>query len=639
MRAYIESMKSKVWTGVARALVAVACFGCAPVAVAANYGPVIVTWNVETSDDAAALETLNIDIPATYFVTGSFAERHRELVLGFQASGTIGSLTYSHPDLTELDDDALHRELVLGKLVLEEVLGAPVTWFRAPWLASNQAVTRELASLGFTYDSSNLERWSDQLHLAELPISVEDGGQRPVSDFDLFADQAMTDDQALAWLLARLDERAGTGRPLVALLRPRIMAQHPALLDRFVSAARADGAEFITADQWIQRNRRPTGKRRALWVDLSQGPVDAALLRKDIDATGFTDVFLQARDADGIRYYQGSEADTPDQSQRFGEIVDALKGSDVNVHAWIAVNRDPWQATTHPERAMVSIDRERSQTWVSPAHADVQRALGEQIAVLLDRYRLDGIHLDYLRFPDLNHDFASNEVRTFRETYATDDVSLREMFDANYNAWVGRRSEQVRDLLKGVAEQLDARDGKRPELSVAVYADAATSYRVMETMGQDLSKLAPLADFLVPMAYLREQQRWPEWIENVGLAARARVGKTPLLAGLEAFQRPPAVTYTREEFGEAVDQAHRVFDGIAFYHYASLFGRSGGPADMPTGALDEALGAPAHIAVSPPATDPEHRDPISPSWPRYAALALVSLAAGAAAARGRSKRK
>src|SRR5262245_19365234 len=170
--------------------------------------PLLVTFELADDTDAAALSASAFERPATFFVTGAFAERHPALVRELAAHSTIGSLGFAQPDLTRLDPDALHRELLLGKLVVEQVIGRPVEWFRTPALASSPSVVREAKRVGFRYDSSDLERWARQADLYAVPVSTEDRGERPASDHALFHQIGLSDEAALAWLMARYEERA-----------------------------------------------------------------------------------------------------------------------------------------------------------------------------------------------------------------------------------------------------------------------------------------------------------------------------------------------------------------------------------------------------------------------------------------------
>jgi hypothetical protein len=613
--------------------------------------PLALTWELATDADAEALATLSArDVPATWFVTGAFAEAHPELVRALP--GTVGSLGYDYRDLSTLEEAALHREMQLGKLVLEDVRGSAVTWFRAPMLAGSDAVLREAAGLGFTADSSEPERWGQQLRMIELPVSVADGAGALVSDHDLFEVRGLDDDRALEWLEARLRERTATGRSLVLALAPRRWAGRESLFERFLARARAAGFEPISAQTWLARATAAPSRRLGVWVDLSQHPHDPTTLRRDVEAAGITDVYLQVRDPDGMRYWPYPAVPAPPPADRIGPIIEALADTDVRIHLWLPVLRDPLQASRHPGDAMVGRDGTVSREWLSPTATRVHAELVDTVGELVRRYRPDGLHLDYLRYPDLDHDFAVDVVDTFRREHRADDISVDAMFDEFYNDWVEERAERIAALTEALAlaaRHTSAGIGRSSiEVSAALYADAATRYRVMETMGQDYARLARHLDTVVPMAYLGEQRRSPAWIPLVAAATFYRAGARQRLVGLESYQRPPEVEWSADTFRGALELASRGWQGRVFYAYGYLFGRGPAAANLPPQALAMVTGA-AGAGDLPPAVGATAVSAVEASseaaaagrglgWMPYAAVLALFGLAGLAAAAGRRRR-
>ena len=98
------------------------------------------------------------DAPATFFVLGWVAHRFPNLVREIHRAGhEIGSHSYWHRLIYDLTPDEFRADLRLSKSVLEDILGEPVTSFRAP----SFSITRRslwaldvLASEGFCWDSS-----------------------------------------------------------------------------------------------------------------------------------------------------------------------------------------------------------------------------------------------------------------------------------------------------------------------------------------------------------------------------------------------------------------------------------------------------------------------------------------------------
>jgi peptidoglycan/xylan/chitin deacetylase (PgdA/CDA1 family) len=72
-------------------------------------------------------------VPATFFIIGSKAEKHPELIRREAAEGhDLGNHTYHHLELTQLNDDGLRFEIERTNQALTRILGGPTRWFRAP---------------------------------------------------------------------------------------------------------------------------------------------------------------------------------------------------------------------------------------------------------------------------------------------------------------------------------------------------------------------------------------------------------------------------------------------------------------------------------------------------------------------------
>ena len=95
---------------------------------------------------------------ATFFVLGWVARRHPALVRRIAAAGhEVASHGYLHRRLYEISLGEFREDLRRGKGTLEELLGAPVTAYRAPEWSMRSAANPALGVLveeGFRVDSS-----------------------------------------------------------------------------------------------------------------------------------------------------------------------------------------------------------------------------------------------------------------------------------------------------------------------------------------------------------------------------------------------------------------------------------------------------------------------------------------------------
>ena len=381
---------------------------------------------------------------------------------------------------------------------------------------------------------------------------------------------------------------------------------------------------------------------RALWVlrtSLSSPDSIAALVRTAREH-GFNTLLVQVRGR-GDAYYNGGLEPRAAELQRqpasfdpLATTLTAAHAAGLRVHAWVNVNfvssavEMPIASThlvhRHPEWLMVPRDlaRElskvpeaspsyagriarwtRAQTSVEglyvspviPASADYIDAV---IRDLTTRYDLDGIHLDYIRYPSDRFDYSRAAIREFRDTIrptlpaaARRDLDEREPIDplaypdSFQDEWRAFRTGRLTALVARLRTTIKT---VRPSALVTVAAapdiDEAREHRLQD-WGAWLR--AGLIDAICPMAYTAEAAQFAEQIA----AVRAAAGTAAVWAGIGAYRMPPAQTIAHIEAARRLGAA-----GVVLFSYDSL--------------VDPQQSAPDYIAVvgrsafaTPPASD------------------------------------
>ncbi|WP_328419652.1 polysaccharide deacetylase family protein [Streptomyces sp. NBC_00443] len=132
-----------------------ALFGSENRAIRTDERVVAVTFNAAWND--AGLAGILGDLerrhtPATFFLTGDFADRYPEVVKRIAAAGHgLGNHSYSHPYFADLSAEGRRREVQAADRALRAAGagGALTPFFRFPYSETSPAQIREVNGLGF----------------------------------------------------------------------------------------------------------------------------------------------------------------------------------------------------------------------------------------------------------------------------------------------------------------------------------------------------------------------------------------------------------------------------------------------------------------------------------------------------------
>ena len=181
------------------------------------------------------------------------------------------------------------------------------------------------------------------------------------------------------------------------------------------------------------------------------------------------------------------------------------------------------------ERLRRHADANRSRLeglYSSPSHPDVKERVYRVAMDLVERYDLDGLHLDYVRYPSHEFDYSPDALARFRawvRGWAGASSRLAELERATGEhpfaltdglpaAWSEFRRTQITDLVRRVYQGVKRR---RPEavVSAAVFPDPAVS---VDERYQDWGSWIRegIIDVVAPMAYTSDEERFKELIAS-----------------------------------------------------------------------------------------------------------------------------
>src|SRR6185436_5685590 len=355
---------------------------------------------------------------------------------------------------------------------------------------------------------------------------------------------------------------------------------------------------------------------RALWVTRTTltSPESIRQMVAAAQAGGFNTLLVQVRGR-GDAYYQptiepraNELAGKPDFDPLATVLQDA-HAVGMKVHAWVAVNlvssavslpasrdhviyRAPeWLMVPHELAAeMKKIDL-RSPAYVgrlarwsrahsniieglytSPLHPAAQEHTAAVIGEIAAKYAVDGVHLDYVRFPNEDFDYSPTALEQFKASILPDlndsqkrEAAAREALDpaAFPSLYPERWNDFRRSRLTSLVIKIRAAvKVKRPGalVSAAVIPDAKVAFdnRLQDWRGWiDQS----LLDVICPMAYTPDTEIFQKQIT----AARAYAGSHPVWAGIGAYQMSQEQTLAHIAAAGKVGAA-----GIILFSYDSL---------------------------------------------------------------------
>ncbi|HET9949570.1 MAG TPA: family 10 glycosylhydrolase [Longimicrobiales bacterium] len=181
--------------------------------------------------------------------------------------------------------------------------------------------------------------------------------------------------------------------------------------------------------------------------------------------------------------------------------------------------------------------------YTSPSHPEVRARVRAVWLDLLARYDLDGLHLDYIRYPSPEFDYSRGALERFRawaggrvspaEARAADEAARSDPLawtDAFPELWDEHRREQITSLVRELYEEAKAR---RPEIvvSAAVVADPESAY-ALRFQDWPVWLREGVLDVAVPMAYTPDDERFLTLVRTARAVAGAGYR---LWAGIGAY--------------------------------------------------------------------------------------------------------
>ena len=315
---------------------------------------------------------------------------------------------------------------------------------------------------------------------------------------------------------------------------------------------------------------------RALWVLrsalVSETRIDN-MVRHAV-ADGFNTLFVQVRGRGDALYDSGIEPTSELLSDTgfdpLAYTVTRAHSVGLRVHVWlnaflvwsaplpprspehVVLSHPDWVHVRADGRSMLELSRPEIEgmgaegVFLSPGNPEVRERLRAVVREIVERYDVDGVHLDYVRLPSMDVGYDVGSRSEFMRRYGVDPFEMERAARSEErlygddglrnlrSLWAGWRSASVTETVASIRS--DMKEIKPSlALSAAVIADvtaATTRY------GQDWPAWlkSGLLDFAVPMCYSASTWFVKDQVERI----RDLVGGATFYPGLALYNQSPA---------------------------------------------------------------------------------------------------
>jgi uncharacterized lipoprotein YddW (UPF0748 family) len=380
---------------------------------------------------------------------------------------------------------------------------------------------------------------------------------------------------------------------------------------------------------------------RALWVDAFhagiRSPEEAAQLIADARRIHINTLIVQVRRRGDALYTGGLEPplDDPNYDASFdalAHIVEKAHAAKLQVHAWL--NAMPvWRDETPPkdarhvfnlhgpaatgENGWLTSARDGRQKFpvgyfLDPGHPQAQNHLVSVYLDIVKRYDVDGIHFDYIRYPETDgpalprgSDVGYNPVSVARFQRATGRTDIPLPDDGGWIRW---RRQQVTQLMRRISIEARAINPRikvsaaaipwgRPPTTLADFENVAPMQRIFQNWQGWLAE--GLLDLAVPMNYAREHdERVRGWFNGWIAWEKRYKADRQLAVGIGGYLSAPEGVLAQVVRVRSPEGRARA-DGVSFFSYFSPSLRPTPPAGSSAPATQPAAGAAAAAQTRP----------------------------------------
>jgi uncharacterized lipoprotein YddW (UPF0748 family) len=313
------------------------------------------------------------------------------------------------------------------------------------------------------------------------------------------------------------------------------------------------GADASMADEEKGAPIARTGELRGVWIHSPGYFKDWDGEMKRLKDAGINAVFLNVCDGafghypskvlpDTSGYYKKTKTDWVEVASK------ACRKHGLEIHAWRvdfkAIHKKDTKEFLEEGRIQMHHNGKpfewkgrKGAYWLCPAHPKNIELEAAVMVELATTYDIDGVHMDYIRFPQTNHAcFCDNCRDHFLKTSGLKDVNWPD--DAKqgkryYKKFQEAKQRLVTNVVREISERVRA---KKPDMKISAAIFSSVGYA--RTIGQNWPDWIEkgYVDFVCPMDYEKNPAKLRNMVRNQAKVIRGRVPLYPGLAGAGAAE-------------------------------------------------------------------------------------------------------
>lgn len=218
----------------------------------------------------------------------------------------------------------------------------------------------------------------------------------------------------------------------------------------------------------------------------------------------------------------------------------------------------------HPEWAMVNKEGQVV-GWGNPAHPEFRKYVVSIIMEIVRSYEIDGVSLDYLRYPGTKVDYSEYSRNRFREEYGVDPLELSEenLFYKKWNRWrIGQTDLLMMEIHDTVKEA-------KPEILLSAYVWTVMDPQICLRDWEAWLKKGYL-DAVNPTGYAYEFSEYMKRIRASTAAARKASLKAPVFINVGVYTSHGSLKDAAQVIQWTQGAREAGADGVSFFTMKSL---------------------------------------------------------------------